>query len=94
MAEQAEKLDWSEAAENKSDSSVDHPSHYNTGDIETIDYLESLGIAEDFCAGNAIKYLSRYKHKGKVLEDVKKAKWYVNRLVKILEEQSEQAQKN
>ena len=94
MAEQSAKLDFSEAAENKRDSAIDHPSHYNTGDIETIDYLESIGVAEDFCVGNVIKYLSRYKHKGKVLEDVKKAQWYVNRLVKLLEEQSEQPQKN
>lgn len=60
---------------------VDHPTHYNTGNIETIEYLESLGVAEDFCAGNAIKYLSRYKHKGVPLQDLEKAKWYVERLI-------------
>ena len=94
MAEQAEKLDWSEAAETKRDPSVDNPSHYNVGDIETIDYLESLGIAEDFCVASALKYLSRYKHKGMPMRDVKKAQWYVNRLVEILEKQSDQPQKN
>jgi len=57
-------------------SNVDHPDHYNTGSIETIEYLDSLGVAEDFCIGNALKYLSRYKHKnGK--EDLEKAKWYI-----------------
>ena len=60
---------------------VDHPSHYNTGSIETIEYLESLGTAEDFCSGNAIKYISRYKHKGKPLEDLKKARWYIQYLI-------------
>lgn len=61
-------------------SKVNHPDHYNVGDIETIDYLESLGIAEDFCVGNALKYLSRYKHKNGV-EDLRKAQWYLNRVM-------------
>lgn len=68
---------------------VNSPSHYNIGNIETIDYLESLNIAEDFCCGNAIKYLSRYKHKNSALEDLKKAQWCVNRLIQILETNKE-----
>lgn len=64
---------------------INHPAHYNQG-IETIVYIESLGIAEDFCAGNAIKYLSRYKYKGTPIDDLKKAQWYVNRLIQMLEE--------
>jgi len=61
-----------------------NPAHYHQGNIETIEYIESLGIAEDFCAGNALKYLSRYKLKGGI-QDVKKAAWYVDRLIKLLE---------
>ena len=61
---------------------VDHPDHYNIGTIETIEYLESLGTAEDFCSANAIKYISRYKHKGNPLQDLEKAMWYINYLVK------------
>jgi len=64
-------------------SDVDHPKHYNTGTIETIEYLESLGIAEDFCVGNAIKYLSRYKHKGTPVQDLKKAQWYIERAIQL-----------
>lgn len=64
---------------------INHPAHYNQGSIEVIDYIESLGIAEDFCSGNAIKYISRYKYKGTPLDDLKKAQWYIARLVKILE---------
>lgn len=60
---------------------VNHPAHYNQGSIEVIDYIEDIGMGEDFCAGNAIKYLSRYKHKQNPLEDLKKAKWYVERLI-------------
>lgn len=61
-------------------SKVNHPAHYNVGNIETIDYLDSLGLAEDFCIGNAIKYLSRYKHKNGV-EDLHKAQWYISWLI-------------
>jgi len=41
-----------------------------------------LGIAEDFCIGNAIKYLSRYKHKNNPSEDLKKAVWYIEYCIK------------
>lgn len=64
---------------------VDHPDHYNQG-IEVIDYIESWDM--DFNMGNAIKYISRHKLKGKPLEDLKKAKWYVERMIKnLLEEE-------
>jgi len=65
---------------------INHPKHYNSGSIETIEYLKELGVAEDFCVGNAIKYLSRYKHKGKPIEDLKKAKWYIDYCIKLKEE--------
>jgi hypothetical protein len=64
---------------------VNHPDHYNQGSIEVIDYIEDLGWGEEFCAGNAIKYLSRYKYKGKPLQDLQKAKWYVERLIQQYE---------
>jgi len=64
--------------------SVDHPKHYNSGKIETIEYLKDMGIAEDFCIGNAIKYISRYKHKGRPEEDLEKAVWYLNYVIKLL----------
>lgn len=64
---------------------VDHPLHYNQGQIEVIDYIEDIGMGEDFCAGNAIKYISRYKYKQKPLEDLQKAKWYVERLISYYE---------
>ena len=62
-----------------------HPEHYNSGKIEVIDFIESLGIDEDFCIGNAIKYISRYKHKGDPVGDLKKAKWYIEYLINKLE---------
>ncbi len=68
---------------------VDHPSHYNQGQIEVIDYIEDIGMGEDFCAGNAIKYISRYKYKQKPLEDLQKAKWYVERLISYYENKTD-----
>ena len=75
---------------NKKKEMVDHPDHYNTGKIEVIDLIKDLGMAEDFCIGNAIKYISRYKHKENPLEDIKKAVWYLNYLIEILEKNNNQ----
>ena len=57
---------------------VDHPDHYNQG-IEVIDYIDSWNL--DFTTGNIIKYVSRHKYKDEPLEDLKKARWYLDRLI-------------
>lgn len=57
---------------------VNHPAHYNQG-IEAIDYIESHNM--DFNTGNVIKYVTRAKYKGTYLEDLRKAKWYLDRLI-------------
>ncbi len=68
---------------------VDHPPHYNKGDIETIDYIiDVLGIegAINYCHGNVLKYTgTRLHEKGKPIEDARKAIWYLNKLVELLE---------
>lgn len=59
--------------------SVNHPSHYTHGKIETIDKIEDvLGLEgfQAYCVGNAIKYLDRYKLKNG-FEDIKRAKRYL-----------------
>jgi hypothetical protein len=56
---------------------VNHPSHYNAGKFEVIDVIEDWGLG--FNDGNAIKYIARARHKGNQLEDLKKAKWYIER---------------
>lgn len=61
---------------------INHPDHYTKG-IETIDYIESWEM--DYKQGNVIKYVTRYKYKNG-LEDLKKAQWYLNRLIKEMEE--------
>ena len=63
----------------KTTNSVDHPSHYNQGNIEVIDFIEDHNM--NFSEGSVVKYLCRYKHKGKPIEDLKKAAWYLNRLI-------------
>lgn len=65
---------------------VNHPSHYNYGDIEVIDFIEQVTsqYADGFSAyivGNALKYLARSPHKNGD-EDLKKAHWYLSRLLK------------
>ena len=58
---------------------VNKPSHYTDGGIETIDFIEAKGL--DFNLGNAVKYISRAgkKDPSKKVEDLEKARWYLNR---------------
>lgn len=58
---------------------VNHPAHYTTGTIEVIDFI--LDQQFGYLAGNVVKYLSRYRHKGNAKEDLLKAHWYLSRLV-------------
>lgn len=62
---------------------VNHPNHYNVGGIEVIDFIESWNLG--FSLGNAIKYIARAPYKNNELEDLKKAKWYINREIEKLE---------
>lgn len=59
---------------------VNHPQHYSAHGIEPIDYIESHDL--NFNLGNVIKYVSRAPYKGTELEDLKKAKWYLEREIK------------
>lgn len=56
---------------------VNHPPHYTTGGIETIDFIEAKKL--DYHLGNAVKYISRANHKGSRTQDLQKAIWYINR---------------
>ena len=62
---------------------VNHPPHYTAhpSGIETIQITEHMG----FCLGNAIKYIMRADHKGNKLEDLKKARWYIDREIDRIE---------
>ena len=68
---------------------VSHPKHYNQGGIECIDALKAATIGkrgiEAVCVANVIKYLWRYEEKNGI-EDVRKAKWYIERVLKEMSE--------
>jgi len=63
---------------------VDHPTHYNTGNIEVIDAIEDWKLG--FCLGNTVKYIARAGKKDptKTIEDLEKAQWYLNRHISTL----------
>ena len=56
---------------------VNSPKHYTKGKYEVIDVIEDWDL--NFRLANAVKYIARHKHKGKPLEDLKKALWYLER---------------
>lgn len=58
---------------------VDHPAHYNKGKIEVIDFIEDQQLP--FHLGNVVKYIARAGSKGDKLEDLKKARWYLDRYI-------------
>lgn len=67
---------------------VHNPPHYKTGDIECIDYLKDNLPKEAFkgyLEGNVKKYLHRWRYKNKPSEDLNKARWYLDRLIKETE---------
>lgn len=69
---------------------VNHPSHYTSGKFEVIDIIESVTNGQDLkpfeavLVGNIVKYVSRFTHKNGV-EDLKKASWYLQRLISEFE---------
>jgi hypothetical protein len=68
---------------------INHPPHYTVGGIETIDYMKAKSTTEEFRGHlrlTALKYLSRMGHKDDSLKDLKKAQWYLNRLIQEIED--------
>ena len=62
---------------------VNNPAHYNQGDMEFLTAVDGLGL--DFYQGQIMKYVVRYQHKHETpelqIQDLKKAKFYLNRLI-------------
>jgi hypothetical protein len=70
---------------------VNNPTHYNTGNIECIEAIEesmSSVAFKGYLKGNCLKYLWRYDYKGKQVEDLQKAGWYLNKLTKMVTEEN------
>lgn len=72
-----------EADEEESKEAVHHPSHYNQGKIEVIEFIEDKELG--FHLGNAVKYISRAgkKNVDKTVEDLEKAIWYIKREIEL-----------
>ena len=66
---------------------VDHPPHYNAGNVEAIQVIEDWNLG--FHDGNAIKYIARHKHKDDTIQDIEKAIWYLQRYVEKLKKTEE-----
>jgi hypothetical protein len=67
---------------------VNSPPHYNQSGIECIEAIyAALGPAgfKAYCQGNALKYLWRHQYKGKPIEDLHKAQWYINKIIEAEE---------
>lgn len=63
---------------------VNHPEHYTLGKIEVFDFIKAWGL--DFAEGNVVKYTVRAPYKGNTLKDLKKARWYLDQLIKAAED--------
>lgn len=71
-------VEWDNNQDTKNDN-INSPKHYTAGKYEVIDVIEDWDL--NFRLANAIKYIARHKHKGKPLEDLEKALWYLQREV-------------
>lgn len=76
-----------EAEQELEEDMVGSPRHYNTGNIECIEAIEeamSSVAFKGYLKGNCMKYLWRYEYKGKQVEDLQKAAWYLQRLTTMV----------
>jgi len=80
--------DLKELSDSKPDM-VNSPAHYGNGSIECIEYIEDFLTTEEYIGylrGNIAKYLHRWRWKGKPVEDLAKATWYLGRLTDFMED--------
>lgn len=82
---------WNKKSTPPVDDNVNHPSHYTNGNVECIDAIQSALTPEEFegyCKANAIKYLWRAGLKSNKAEDLKKANWYITKLINFISSSS------
>lgn len=69
----------------KKNTIIDHPKHYTSNRIEAISVIEDWNLG--FHLGNVVKYICRAGKKDDVIQDLKKARWYLDRYIKKLEKE-------
>lgn len=76
----------------KTPEAVNHPAHYGGQDnpYEVIKVITNWSLG--FCLGNTIKYIARAGKKGSALEDLKKARWYLDHEIRVREIQNKEGQ--
>jgi hypothetical protein len=67
---------------------ITKPAHYNTGKIEVMDFIEDQKLG--FCDGNVVKYICRFRHKGEPIKDLKKAHFYLSKLITKMEREEKE----
>lgn len=75
---------------------VNHPAHYTKGGIECLDAIRASMTDSgylDFLKGQVIKYIWRYQHKGKPLEDLQKAEFYLKRMIELIGQEQKGGEK-
>ncbi len=60
-----------------------NPDHYKSGGLESIEVIEAFSLG--FCLGNVIKYVLRAGKKDDIVQDLKKARWYLDREINKLQ---------
>lgn len=77
-----------EVSKQKYPEAVNHPPHYGGADnpYEVIKVLYAWGLDKSFNLGNAVKYIARHGKKLDAIEDLKKARWYLDEHIKRLEQ--------
>jgi len=87
LSTDGEVKQWQKEVVDKANDPVNHPSHYTDGKIEVIDFIEDKKL--NFHLANAVKYISRAgkKDPGKEIEDLEKARWYLDRYIQKLKEE-------
>lgn len=82
------RVDWRESLVERTAQvdPVNHPSHYTQGGVETIVAIAAVVAGytghSAYCAGNVVKYVARAPFKGALVEDLRKAAWYLDALIK------------
>lgn len=64
---------------------VNSPAHYTQGGIETYDFIRAKELSYEL--GNVVKYVTRAPYKGNYVEDLKKARWYIDAAIRKFEEE-------